>query len=123
MFSDVPFTLSVPVTGRRFSAVRATDEIWYRRAVDYYRNDSRAFVYSVPFDAGLRNDSLVTVAQAVFVDKGLHQAPAAVVGMQFLHSTFREKFLSTASVSGDMTWRYFEDVVGCECRKVVELCE
>ncbi|XP_043216058.1 voltage-dependent calcium channel subunit alpha-2/delta-3-like isoform X3 [Amphibalanus amphitrite] len=81
----------------RFTAVRATDEIWYKRAVDYYRNDSNAFVYSVPFDAGLRNDSLVTVAQAVFVNSELGSSPAAVVGMQFLHSKFREKFLSTAS--------------------------
>ena len=74
--------------------------MWYRRAVDYHRHSPRAFVYSVPFDAGLRNDSLVTVAQAVYVNRGGLSSPAAVVGMQFLHSAFRDKFLSTASVSG-----------------------
>ena len=31
---------------------RATDEIWYRRAVDYHKVDPRAFVYSIPFDVG-----------------------------------------------------------------------
>ena len=81
--------------------MRATDEVWYKRAVDYHRHDPSAFVYSVPFDAGLRNDSLVTAAQAVFVNDGRLSSPAAVVGMQFLHSAFREKFLSTANVSAD----------------------
>lgn len=32
---------------------RGTDEVWYKRAVDYYKEDSEAYVYSVPFDAGM----------------------------------------------------------------------
>lgn len=31
---------------------RAIDEVWYKRAVDYYKEDKEAYVYSVPFDAG-----------------------------------------------------------------------
>ena len=30
----------------------AIDEVWYKRAVDYYKEDKDAYVYSVPFDAG-----------------------------------------------------------------------
>ena len=31
---------------------KAIDEIWYKRAVDYYHQDPEAYVYSVPFDSG-----------------------------------------------------------------------
>ena len=31
---------------------KAIDEIWYKRAVDYYHQESESYVYSVPFDAG-----------------------------------------------------------------------
>lgn len=78
--------------------MRATDEIWYRRAVDYHRHESDAFVYSVPFDAGLRNESLVTAAQAIFLRDHGKSTPAAVVGMQFLLSRFKERFFATTVV-------------------------
>ena len=37
---------------------RAIDEIWYKRAVDYYLEDEEAYVYSVPFDARMYNNVL-----------------------------------------------------------------
>ncbi|XP_037091167.1 voltage-dependent calcium channel subunit alpha-2/delta-3-like [Pollicipes pollicipes] len=92
-----PRDMDVDREDMKFNGVRATDEVWYKRAVDYHDHDPTAFVYSVPFDAGLRNESLVTGAQALFLRKGSKRTPAAVVGMQFLHSRFREKFLSTAN--------------------------
>lgn len=34
------------------SHTKATDELFYRRAVDFYYVNSSAFVFAVPFDAG-----------------------------------------------------------------------
>ena len=38
---------------------RAIDEVWYKRAVDYYEEDSEAYVFSVPFDAGKKIEPFV----------------------------------------------------------------
>lgn len=38
---------------------RAIDEVWYKRAVDYYEEDKEAYVYSVPFDAGQYDSVLI----------------------------------------------------------------
>ncbi|XP_054709494.1 voltage-dependent calcium channel subunit alpha-2/delta-3-like [Uloborus diversus] len=72
---------------------KATDELFYRRAVDFYHINSSAFVFAVPFDAGTRDTSLVTASQAIFLGKG-NRAPAAVVGVQFRHSAFVERFFN-----------------------------
>ena len=32
---------------------KSIDETWYRRAVNYFEHDPTAFVFSLPFDAGL----------------------------------------------------------------------
>ncbi|EAT48840.1 AAEL000121-PA, partial [Aedes aegypti] len=62
---------------------RAIDEIWYKRADD---DDKNSYVYSVPFDAGNRNDTLVTASNAIFHTEGGKETPVAVVGFQFHHS-------------------------------------
>ncbi|KAK2724952.1 hypothetical protein QYM36_001414 [Artemia franciscana] len=72
----------------------AIDEIWYKRAVEQNSVEPDSFVYSLPFDAGMKNDSLVTASHAIFVDKEGHKAPAAVVGLQFKHSLFVETFFN-----------------------------
>lgn len=74
--------------------VRAIDELFYRRAVDYHRVNASAFVFSVPFDAAQRDTVYVTASQAVFVGSGTKKAPAAVVGLQFRHKTFAERFFN-----------------------------
>lgn len=74
---------------------KATDELFYRRAVDFYHVNSSAFVFAVPFDAGTRNTSLVTASQAIFLSKGQKRAPVAVVGVQFKHDAFVERFFNT----------------------------
>lgn len=76
---------------------RATDEIWYKRAVDHYMNSNQSFVFSVPFDAARRNNTYVTGTHAIFVEKNGRKAPAAVVGLQFKHSAFAETFLNFTS--------------------------
>ncbi|XP_068083443.1 voltage-dependent calcium channel subunit alpha-2/delta-3 [Anabrus simplex] len=65
---------------------RAIDEIWYKRAVDYHYINPHSYVYSVPFDAGDKNDTLVTASHAIFHSKEDRSAPAAVIGFQFPHS-------------------------------------
>ncbi|XP_042896013.1 voltage-dependent calcium channel subunit alpha-2/delta-3 isoform X4 [Parasteatoda tepidariorum] len=80
---------------------RATDELFYRRAVDYYHINSTAFVFAVPFDAGTRNTSLVTASQAIFVGKGKKRAPAAVVGVQLKHAAFVERFFNVTGTVGN----------------------
>ncbi|XP_042222529.1 voltage-dependent calcium channel subunit alpha-2/delta-3-like [Homarus americanus] len=74
---------------------RAIDEVWYKRAVDYYEEDSKAYVYSVPFDAATRDpeDVLVTATRAIFIEENTYRrAPAAVVGVTIKHSKFVEYF-------------------------------
>lgn len=47
---------------------RATDEVWYRRAVDQHYIQPDSFVFSVPIDdAGADNETLVTASQAIFI--------------------------------------------------------
>ncbi|XP_049297307.1 voltage-dependent calcium channel subunit alpha-2/delta-3 isoform X6 [Anopheles funestus] len=95
---------------------RAIDEVWYKRAVELYfsnRNrkgadgengkddsDRNSFVYSVPFDAGNRNDTLVTASHAIFHTDGTREAPVAVVGFQFHHSALYTLFKNITSQCG-----------------------
>ncbi|XP_047117429.1 voltage-dependent calcium channel subunit alpha-2/delta-3 isoform X2 [Schistocerca piceifrons] len=70
----------------------AIDEVWYKRAVEHHYENSKSFVYSVPFDAGEKNGSLVTASHAIFHSKDRLSAPAAVVGFQFQHSALSTLF-------------------------------
>jgi voltage-dependent calcium channel alpha-2/delta-3 len=76
---------------------RATEELWYKRAVERYETDPDSFVFSVPFDAGTRNDSKVTATRAVYVRKNNLEAPVAVVGVQFRHNEWANKFFEITS--------------------------
>nr|CAD7398448.1 unnamed protein product [Timema poppensis] len=71
---------------------RAIDEVWYQRAVEQHEFEPDCFVYSVPFDAASRNDTLVTASHAVFIKSSGRTAPAAVVGFQFQHSALLALF-------------------------------
>ncbi|KAJ9576005.1 hypothetical protein L9F63_007105, partial [Diploptera punctata] len=80
---------------------RATDEVWYKRAVDQYNIEPESFVFSVPFDAASSSRPLVTATHAVFVEHKGHRAPAAVVGLQFQHATLASHFQNiTSACSG-----------------------
>ncbi|KAK9720898.1 Neuronal voltage-dependent calcium channel alpha 2acd [Popillia japonica] len=83
---------------------KATDEIWYRRAVDQHFIDPRSFVYSVPFDVDEEdeNHTLVTASHAIFRDDGIKHAPVAVVGFQFYYSALYTQFVNTVSHCGDI---------------------
>ncbi|XP_055604130.1 uncharacterized protein LOC129752368 [Uranotaenia lowii] len=92
---------------------RAIDEIWYKRAVElFYSNknrkssdgtgkaddgDKNAYVYSVPFDSGNRNDTLVTASNAIFHTDAGKETPVAVVGFQFHHSAMYTLFKNITS--------------------------
>ncbi|XP_055630869.1 voltage-dependent calcium channel subunit alpha-2/delta-3 isoform X5 [Toxorhynchites rutilus septentrionalis] len=91
---------------------RAIDEIWYKRAVELYYNnknkktpdgkakedgDKNSYVYSVPFDAGNRNDTLVTASTAIFHTDSAKETPVAVVGFQFHHSAMYTLFKNITS--------------------------
>ncbi|XP_026478541.1 voltage-dependent calcium channel subunit alpha-2/delta-3-like [Ctenocephalides felis] len=75
---------------------KSIDEVWYRRAVEQYIIEKQSFVYSVPFDVGDRNDTLVTASHAIYHSEERQgqksSAPAAVVGMQFRHSALAQLF-------------------------------
>ena len=75
---------------------KATDETWYKRAVDYHKIDSDAFVYSIPFDVG-EKPTTVTATHSIMVGKGPQKAPVAVVGMQIDYDTFYDVFMNTTS--------------------------
>lgn len=90
---------SLSATERPFNEVhvKATDELYYRRAVDYHKINASAFVYSVPFDASSRENVYVTASQAVFIGSGKQKAPVAVVGLQYKHKMFAERFFNHTS--------------------------
>ncbi|XP_067138072.1 voltage-dependent calcium channel subunit alpha-2/delta-3-like isoform X3 [Centruroides vittatus] len=77
--------------------VRAIDELFYKRAVDFYNINSSAFVFSVPHNAGSKKNTKVTASHAIFLGTGKKKAPAAVVGLQFLHSVFSKTFFDITS--------------------------
>ncbi|XP_075214887.1 voltage-dependent calcium channel subunit stolid [Lycorma delicatula] len=76
---------------------RAVDEVWYKRAVDQHSIEPESFVFSVPFNAGGSEKTLVTATHAVFVEHKGHRAPAAVVGLQFQHSALSSHFINVTS--------------------------
>lgn len=73
------------------------DETWYKRAVDQHSIEPESFVYSVPFDIGTSGTPMITATHAVFVEHKGHKAPAAVVGVQYLHSTLAKHFINITS--------------------------
>ena len=75
----------------------ATDEVWYKRAVDYHYNNQHSFVFSIPFDIGDKRPTQVTATHAIFKGKGARKAPAAVVGVQIDYEHFRDTFMNTAN--------------------------
>ncbi|XP_059352262.1 voltage-dependent calcium channel subunit alpha-2/delta-3-like isoform X2 [Daphnia carinata] len=89
------------IDDKHFSEVNlnAIDQTWYKRAVDQYSVEPDSFVYSVPFSTGtgITNESVVTASHAIFVEKGGYKAPAAVVGLQYRNSAFRETFFNITS--------------------------
>lgn len=84
-----------PYMCRHFADINnmATDEIWYKRAVDYHKVNPKAFVYSIPFDVGERKTT-VMATHAIMVGRGNQQTPAAVAGMQIDYDIFREMFFN-----------------------------
>ncbi|XP_039276628.1 voltage-dependent calcium channel subunit alpha-2/delta-3 isoform X2 [Nilaparvata lugens] len=76
---------------------RAVDEVWYKRAVDQHSIEPESFVFSVPFNAGNSEKTLVTATHAVFVEHKGHRAPAAVIGIQFQHSALASHFINVTS--------------------------
>ncbi|CAH1121282.1 unnamed protein product [Ceutorhynchus assimilis] len=82
---------------------RALDESWYQRAVDQHAVEPESFVFSVPFaDGPLGSDTtqsrtLLTATHAVFVESKGHRAPAAVVGLQYMHASIASHFYNITS--------------------------
>ncbi|XP_060533822.1 voltage-dependent calcium channel subunit alpha-2/delta-3 [Cylas formicarius] len=81
---------------------KAIDEVWYKRAVEHHYIDPSNFVYSVPYEIGDANNTLVTVSHAIFKEEGGRKAPAAVVGYQFYHSALMNLFKKITYNCGDM---------------------
>lgn len=69
---------------------KAIDETWYKSAILQHQYDEESFVYSVPFDAGLDDDTLVTGSYAIFPSDAGMEAPGSVVGYQFSHKKLKE---------------------------------
>ncbi|XP_063927225.1 voltage-dependent calcium channel subunit alpha-2/delta-3-like isoform X2 [Zophobas morio] len=81
---------------------KAIDEIWYKRAVEYHYKDHTAYVYSVPFDVGDENNTLLTVSHAIFREEGAKKSPAAVIGYQSYHSALYSLFRNITTSCGDI---------------------
>eukprot|EP00091_Calanus_sinicus_P023984 TRINITY_DN8374_c0_g1_i2.p1 TRINITY_DN8374_c0_g1~~TRINITY_DN8374_c0_g1_i2.p1 ORF type:complete len:487 (+),score=135.44 TRINITY_DN8374_c0_g1_i2:421-1881(+) len=78
----------------------ATDEVWYKRAVDYHYNNPDSFVFSVPFDIGDKRPTTVTATHAIYKEMNGRKAPAAVVGVQIDYDKFAQNFMDVTTGSG-----------------------
>jgi len=78
----------------------ATDEVWYKRAVEYHYNNPDSFVFSVPFDIGDKRPTTVTATHAIYKEQNGRKAPAAVVGVQIDYDKFAQKFMDVTTGSG-----------------------
>jgi hypothetical protein len=87
------------------------DETWYKRAVDQHSIEPESFVFSVPFDSNLQENPLITATHAVFVEHNGHRAPAAVVGLQYQHSTLASLFLNITSKVRNQTVVLFSEEI------------
>lgn len=65
---------------------RSIDEVWYRHAVEYNKDEPKSFVYSIPFNAYEQNDPRITATHTIFISDGAVKVPVAVVGFQFAHT-------------------------------------
>lgn len=63
-------------------------------------------MYSVPFDAGQKNENLVTGSYAIFPTDAGMEAPGSVVGYQFAHNKFVE-FVTNISTKTSVSFFYF----------------
>jgi len=75
----------------------ATDEVWYKRAVEYHYNNPSSFVFSVPFDIGDTRPTLVTATHAIFKEENGQKAPAAVVGVHIDYDKFEKNFMKVTT--------------------------
>ena len=91
------------ISPRHFADInnKATDEVWYRRAVDYYKINPKSFVYSIPFDVGNKKTK-VLATHAIMVGKGNEKAPAAVTGIQIDYNIFRDMFFNETTKVNDL---------------------
>jgi len=78
----------------------ATDEVWYKRAVEYHYNNPNSFVFSVPFDIGDKRPTTVTATHAIYKEMNGRKAPAAVVGVQIDYDKFAQNFMDVTTGSG-----------------------
>lgn len=69
---------------------RAINERWYKNAVLQHQYDE-SLVYSVPFDVGAKEDTLVTASFAIFPSERGLEAPGSVVGFQFSQSKLQAR--------------------------------
>lgn len=79
---------------------RAIDETWYRSAVLQHNIDPDSFVYTVPFEKIRKGkEIMMSASHAIFPSDAGHEAPGCVVGFQFQHSKFFERFLETIDMN------------------------
>ena len=92
---------------RHFSEVNneATDEVWYKRAVEYHYNNPDSFVFSVPFDIGDKRPTTVTATHAIYKEMNGKKAPAAVVGVQIDYDKFAQNFMDVTTGLGGVGYK------------------
>lgn len=69
------------------------------RAVEQHLIKQKSFVFSVPFNVGDANDTLVTASHAIFMTQEARSAPAAVVGFQFQQSALYNFFKNVTNLT------------------------
>merc|ERR1711892_229676 len=93
----------------------ATDEVWYKRAVEYHYNNPNSFVFSVPFDIGDKRPTTVTATHAIYKEMNGRKAPAAVVGVQIDYDKFAQNFMDVTTGSGGAGYKTQSgEMLSCE---------
>ncbi|XP_057651112.1 voltage-dependent calcium channel subunit alpha-2/delta-3 isoform X2 [Diorhabda carinulata] len=103
-WQNFPQNIETPEQEPNFEILhnKATDEIWYKRAVEHHYVDPQDFIYAVPHYTGNSSLSLVTVSKAIFREDGSKKAPVAVVGYQFFHGALQNLFTQITSKCGNI---------------------
>merc|ERR1711892_1413093 len=93
----------------------ATDEVWYKRAVEYHYNNPNSFVFSVPFVIGDKRPTTVTATHTIYKEMNGRKAPAAVVGVQIDYDKFAQNFMDVTTGSGGAGYKTQSgEMLSCE---------
>ena len=81
-------------------STKASEELWYQRAVNYHTKHPDSFVISTPLYPDIKHlpSYPVTASHAIYKEAGGRKALAAVVGVQMDFEKFATRFMEATNI-------------------------